>query len=211
MAGQDWNFSLVSIVLFFVSVLVSLIAGMMPFSFLQPDDLSNYLSRYNSLRIGRGVLWAVLLLPFWIVCFLQDRQSACRHVMTGFVIGVIGVCMIVFWERGVISDILYATNRYDLFRSLLDFSSEYRITALFSEMNTGGTAIDGYIALAWVFPLGAYFIWLASLKRQKWTGDCIPAVARHSYHNGRGLRVRGRYPVDGQSHDIKQMGRYRGI
>ncbi len=50
------------------------------------------------------------LLPFFINCFLQDKNKAGRYITTGFMAGVVGVCMIAFWERGVISDVLYATT-----------------------------------------------------------------------------------------------------
>ncbi len=161
--------SWVCVILFLISIMVSLFKGMLPLSPLQPNDLSNYLSHFNSLRIGRSFLWTILLMPAINFCFLKDKEAATKHIMTGFMFGVIGVCIIVFWERGVINDLLNATNRYELLRNLLDFSSEYRITALFSEMNTGGTAIDGYIALSWVFPLGAYFIWIETSKKMEWT------------------------------------------
>jgi hypothetical protein len=161
--------SWISIILFSFSIMVNLFKGILPFTFLQANDLSNYLSPFNSLRIGRSFLWAILLFPLVMNSFLKNRDTSCKYIIAGSMFGVTGVCGIVFWERGVINDILHATNRYELFHNLLDFSSEYRITALFSEMNTGGAAIDGYIAMSWVFALGAYFVWLEISKKLEWS------------------------------------------
>ena len=110
--------SLACIALFLISITISLLKGLLPFSVLQPNDLSNYLSPFNSLRIGRSFLWAILLFPLVMNSFLKNRETAYKSIIAGFMFGVIGVCGIVFWERGVINDILHATNRYELLNNL---------------------------------------------------------------------------------------------
>jgi len=49
-------------------------------------------------------------------------------------LGLIGAALAAVWERGA-------------FTGLLDFSSDYRTTALFWEMHVGGAALDGFLAL----------------------------------------------------------------
>ncbi len=145
-----------SLLIFLVSVFIGCIQPLYSFISFEPDDMSSYLSIYNGLRLSRSYLWAILLLPVLGYCWSLDKRVFFKRLFTGFSMGIVGVCLIVFWERGIINDFFNASNRWDLLRNLLDFSSEYRITALFSEMNTGGSAIDGYIALTWVFPLALY-------------------------------------------------------
>jgi hypothetical protein len=93
-----------------------------------------YSDALNTPRVFKSLLWAVLCLPL-----LRD---ALRHVRTctpliarGMVAGLACVTLAVLWERLV-------------FPGLLDFSSRYRITALFWEMHVGGAAIDAYLALS---------------------------------------------------------------
>jgi hypothetical protein len=54
---------------------------------------------------------------------------------------------IVLWERGVFAAMVTG-NRYAVLEALLDFSSEYRATAMFPELHTGGEAFDTYLVLA---------------------------------------------------------------
>jgi len=141
------------------STIISLIVGLESAQGFGFNDLSNYLSPYNSIRIGRSFFWAFLFIPLLNKCAEAEyKPVAFNHMIAGFSTGVLLTGLIIFWERGVISDILTAATKYDYFRSLLDFSSEYRTTALFSEMNTGGSAIDGYAGMTWIFPLTGYML-----------------------------------------------------
>ena len=149
---------------FLSSIIISLFIGLYPFQKPAYNDLSSYLGSYNSLRIARSFLWATLLIPFWGAEFSTNYLSARRKFLSGVISGLVGTFVIVLWERGVLADIVSAENRYELLRNLLDFSSKYRITAFFSEMNTGGSAVDGYISMVWIFPLVCFLLWLGRLE-----------------------------------------------
>ncbi|MCM2283279.1 MAG: hypothetical protein NDI81_00755 [Desulfobacula sp.] len=154
--------------LFFLSVSISFVKGLSPVHSLTPDDFSNYLSHYNSVRVARSFIWALLLFPLLHFDIKSDHRIVTTHLFSGFAVGLVGVCIIVFWERGIIWDLLNGSSRYDYFRSLLDFSSEYRTTALFSDMNTGGSAIDDYVSLSWAFGLGIYLKYFSAVNN-KWS------------------------------------------
>jgi len=122
--------------------------GFFPLQTFDANSLGTYYTSYNALRIGMGFFAALLLFPLLRDAVSSDRQLAGRLLAQGTMLGVVCVGLVVLWERGIIHDVLNAEDKYALFGNLLDFSSSYRITALFADMHTGGAAIDGYIAVA---------------------------------------------------------------
>ena len=125
------------LMLFIVSYGLSLCKGLLPPQSIDANAFSSYYSKYNSLRVGKGVIWALLLLPL-----LQQSVRVYRHAPIylgyGVVIGLAGVIAVSCWERL-------------LFPGLFNFSNDYRIIALFSTMHTGGGHIDAYLALTLPF------------------------------------------------------------
>lgn len=142
---------------FSVSVVWALLNGLLPLETLDANSFSSYYSHYNALRVARAFFWALLLVPPLFGAFAEDEEKARNYLASGILLGLLGTGMAVVWERGFLVDLLYGQNRYALFQSLLDFSTTYRVTALFSEMHTGGEAIDGYLALAWPFAVYGLF------------------------------------------------------
>jgi hypothetical protein len=67
--------------------------------------------------------------------------------VAGVALGLALAGGIVLWERGVF-EALWTGNRYAVLGALLNFSSEYRATAMFPELHTGGEAFDTYLVLA---------------------------------------------------------------
>lgn len=130
---------------------VSFFRGLLPLGEIDLNAFANYFSSYNALRLGRGVGWALVLLLPLLAAFRWNPELTRQYLMLGMVVGLVGVGGVALWERNVLSDFIYGQNRYEILSGLLDFSTPYRITALFAEMHTGGEAIDGYLALAWPF------------------------------------------------------------
>lgn len=121
---------------------LSLLRGLLPFQSLDANAFSNYYSHYNSLRVGKGVLWAGLLLPA-LQQALGHYSKTRDYLSYGILVGLTGVISIAIVERFV-------------FTGVFDFSSQYRINALFSTMHTGGGHIESYLMLslpfiAWLF------------------------------------------------------------
>ncbi len=85
----------------------------------------------------------------------------------GLALGGAAVGRIALWERGVFNAIVATDSLHTVLSRLLDFSSNYRITGLFSEMNAGGEAIDGFMALTWCFGL------LAAAGSRTWRGMAL--------------------------------------
>lgn len=158
-AKTPWIF----IALFLATHSIAMLRGLWPLAAMDGNAFSSYYSQYNALRVGKSLIWAVLLIPALLRAFAFDREKSRQFLILGVNIGLIGMGIAVLWERGVLSDLLYGNGIYAKLQSLTDFSTDYRITALFSEMHTGGEAVDGYIALTWPFALAGLIT-----ARSKW-------------------------------------------
>jgi len=136
-----------------VSFLVAMVIGAVPLPTPDANQLGSYLSNYNALRIAKSFIWALLLLAPLQWRLFADARRTTALLIIGTSIGLLLVGLVVLWERGVLLAIvqshghLYA-SRYEILGALLDYTSEYRATALFSELHTGGEAIDTYLAVA---------------------------------------------------------------
>ena len=113
------------------SYAVSAYVGLMPLQRVDANAFSNYSSHYNSLRILKPFVWALLLLPLM-------RRSGEGLFLVGMLAGLAYVSASGIWERLA-------------FTGLMDFANEYRITAPFPEMHTGGAALDAFLALSLPF------------------------------------------------------------
>lgn len=102
---------------------------------------ADYLDPLNGWRVARGFLWALLLYPL-IPATLAHRPDALqRYFLPGMAAALGLVSLVALWERIA-------------FPGLLDFTSDYRITAGFSGMHVGGAGLDGFLALTLPLALG---------------------------------------------------------
>jgi hypothetical protein len=131
---------------------VAALIGVLPLQAPDANELSSYLSNYNALRVAKSLAWGLLFLAPLQWRLANDARRTSTLLILGTSIGLAIVGLAVLWERGVLLTLaqsgghLYA-NRYAVLGALLDFTTDHRATALFSEMHTGGEAIDTYLAL----------------------------------------------------------------
>ena len=124
--------------------------GFLPVQPFSTDALASYNSAWNSVRVAKGLAWALLLLPLLRISAGPELINLRRYFVPGMLIGLAGACLSILWERAV-------------FPGLFDFASDYRPTGLFSAMHTGGAALDAYLALS--FPFVAFLLAGAQSKR----------------------------------------------
>ncbi len=117
--------------------IVSLCKGLLPLHELNANAFSNYYSNYNSLRVGKGFIWSLLLLPLLQLTMRRYRYAQ-HYFAYGVLLGLTGVAVFAIFERLT-------------FASLFDFASDYRINALFSTMHAGGGHIESYLMLSLPF------------------------------------------------------------
>jgi len=138
------------LILFIIFYLINLLITLLPFQTIDENSFSNYYSQYNGLRVSKGFFWALLLLPSLNYAYQQTSRTK-EFFAYGVLFGLTAVILASIWERV-------------LFTGLFDFSTDYRITAMFSSMHTGGGHIDTYLVttipfIAILFFNSKFHIW----------------------------------------------------
>ena len=128
----------VALGLFVLCYLVAAWRGITPLAPLDANAFANYTSPYNGLRVLKGVLWPLLLLPLLRGTAGEQGANLQRLLVPGMLLGLAFCSLAVIWERLA-------------FPGLFNFASDYRPTAPFSAMHTGGAALDAYLAMAFPF------------------------------------------------------------
>jgi hypothetical protein len=97
--------------------------------------LAGYGDHRHAWRIGKGALYALLLLPLLRDDACRSRERMYRCTALGMLAGAALVSIAVLQERaGHVG--------------IADFAASYRTVAWFWEMHVGGAAIDAYVAMA---------------------------------------------------------------
>ena len=122
------------VVLFVLSIAVALVRGVDDAGGFEFGWFQGYQGPMNSLRLAKSFVFALLLFPLWRDAHRADPLKASQYWSAGLCAGLAGVSAAALWERLA-------------FTRLLDFSTDYRTTALFWEMHVGGAALDGFLAL----------------------------------------------------------------
>ncbi|PTT91897.1 hypothetical protein DBR42_03000, partial [Pelomonas sp. HMWF004] len=99
-----------------------------------------YHEAMNSVRNGKAIFLVLVLLPLWTAAAAARPRGFSRGLLLGLVIALAGASAAAAWER------LGYTG-------LIDFSTDYRTTALFWEMHVGGAALDGFLVMTLPFAL----------------------------------------------------------
>ncbi len=128
-----------------LSVIVSTLVALLPWQPLDPNAFSSYWSQYNGVRVAKGFLWGALL-------FLMARPALIagdfRWLAAGMTLGLAGVSLAALWESWLFTG--FGT------------ASDYRATATFSSMHTGGGHIEAYLACA------ATFVGYLAVDQRRW-------------------------------------------
>ena len=123
-----------AVTLFAASVLAAMVRGFNDSGGLEFGWYQGYREPLNSLRLAKPFFMALLLWPLWRAASTTASKKSGNGLSVGLVIGLGLASLAAVWERTA-------------FTGLLDFSSDYRTTALFWEMQVGGAAFDGFLAL----------------------------------------------------------------
>jgi hypothetical protein len=138
----------VVLALFGFSYLVSMLIGLLPLQPIDANAFSTYWSSYNSLRVAKGLFWALVLMLLLRWFLPWPTRHAQQLLTSGILLGLVSVILIGLRERWQ-------------FAGLFDLASDYRITASFSSMHTGGSHIEAYLVMA--IP----FLWLAITRNRR--------------------------------------------
>lgn len=153
------------VVLFGISVLVSMFRGFADAGGFSFGWFQGYYEAMNSVRLAKSFFLALCLLPLCLRCYREDRERSISLLAWGMAIGLGLASLAAIWERAA-------------FTGLLDFSSDYRTTALFWEMHVGGAAFDGFLALT--VPFAGWLFFRARSSRQMLGAGLILALAAYA-------------------------------
>ena len=138
------------------------------FVFLSPpgsiESNPYYLPEYGY-KVVKGMLWALLLTPFWLNLLKSNYQRTVNWLLIGQCTAALALGFIILWERGTLGVILSGSAWYHVVNSFLDLTSAYRITGIFSAMHTGGEVIDGIFLV--LLPMTLYGIFQGDGKALK--------------------------------------------
>lgn len=113
---------------------IATVRGLLPWQMPDANSFTHYLSPYNAIRIGKGVIWAFLL--FGLLSRMASTGQDVRRLFAwGMVVGLAGTVAVIIWERFA-------------FPGVFNFTDVYRITGPFSQMHTGGADIETYLTLS---------------------------------------------------------------
>lgn len=99
-----------------------------------------YHEAMNSVRNAKAIFLVLALLPLWTAAAAARPRGFARGLLLGLVLALLGGSAAALWERLA-------------YTGLLDFSTDYRTTALFWEMHVGGAALDGFLVMTLPFAL----------------------------------------------------------
>lgn len=119
----------------------SLLLGLFPLQSLDANAFSAYWSHYNSLRLGKGLLWGLVF--YGLYRSQPEDTNAFTRLSIGMTLGVLGVSLWALWEHALFAGA--ATT------------ADYRVTAGFSSMHTGGGHFEAYLVIALPFVWGLFF------------------------------------------------------
>jgi len=97
-----------------------------------------YEGSMNSLRLAKSFILAALFAPLLGRANSRLGDRGVTYLGWGMALGLATVSLAAVWERMA-------------FPGLLNFSADYRTTALFWEMHVGGAALDGFLMLTLPF------------------------------------------------------------
>lgn len=127
----------------------SLLLGLFPLQAWDLNAWSAYWSHYNSLRLAKGLLWGLVF--FGLYRSLPHREEAFKRLASGMALGVLGVSAWALWEQAQ-----FAGTAATL---------DYRVTAGFSSMHTGGGHFEAYLVMSLPFVWGLSFMLRKPLQR----------------------------------------------
>lgn len=133
---------LLLLLMFAASVLAAMVRGFDDAGGFGFGWFQGYHEPMNSVRLAKPFFLAFLLLPLWLHAQRQQPARANAALALGLTLGLAAAALATVWERAAFTD-------------LLNFSADYRTTALFWEMHVGGAALDGFLALTVPFAVAA--------------------------------------------------------
>src|SRR3546814_12626643 len=93
-----------------------MLRGLLPLTPIGDNAFNTYFSPYNALRVAKGLVWALLLLPPLSYALARDRVAALWQLRAGYLFGLSAV-------------VAFALRQRQVFTGLFDFHLPFRVTS----------------------------------------------------------------------------------
>ena len=147
----------------FAVVVAGAVHGVWSSDLARARSLLGYDGPWNGLRLLKGYLWPVVMLPFLLTAARLDASRTIARFAAGTVVGVVASSLWYVWERY-------------LFTGLWNFEETWRAAGGFSAMHVGGAASDNYLVIALPF-----IAWLFLARPMAWRVLLAPVAALAVY------------------------------
>lgn len=131
---------------------------------LAPSFDNPYYSSSYGFKVAKPGLYGLALALLFRHQLQQDVHLTLKCLFNGALVCCYTLFFIILWEKGLLALLVEGGPR-QLIASILDFSGAYRVTALVSDMHTGGESIDGIFACLFPLALAAVFYHRAMLAK----------------------------------------------
>lgn len=155
----------VAVTLLWVSWGIAMTRGLWPLLSGEDNLLASSHSPLEAWQVGKGLLWALLLVPLLRRTPAASCEVAQDRFLKGVITGLIVVTWVVLWQRHI-------------FVGLGDFENVFRVTGTFSSMHTGGAYIEAFIAFA--FPVLAVSVLIERNRMLKLAGLFTAALTSYA-------------------------------
>jgi hypothetical protein len=131
----------------------------------EPLTQNPYYSELYGFKVAKGLIYGLALALLFHNQYRQNSTTLIKSLIIGGWCGSLIMFFVVLWERHTLVPLINMQPWWAIASSLLDFTSSYRVTGLFSDMHTGGEAIDGiYLLLVPLNLFGFYWFERNSLR-----------------------------------------------
>ena len=125
----------------------------------EPQFTNPYYTNLYHFKVAKGIIYGFALALLFNNLYQQSTAHTFRYLTYGSWLGTSILFLIILWERQTLVPLLTLQPWWAIASSLLDLTSSYRVTAMFSDMHTGGEAIDGIFLLLLAINLAGFY-WL---------------------------------------------------
>lgn len=155
---------MIGILLLLISVAVSTTISLHPWASPTANSFVDYLDPFNALRVLKGFLFPILLLPL-LHSALNDFEKLSRYFLFGMTVALAIVSVVVVLQRW----------RYT---GIWNFDSELRIVGTFASMHIGGGHLGAFITMA--LPATMLVFWREPSIWRRMIVGCILIIAIYS-------------------------------
>lgn len=109
----------------------------------QTSFINPYYGAEYGYSLLKGLFWGVALVPMWGYLLSYEKDRTVNTLVAGFSAAAVLLGLIIMWELGTLGVVFTGKTGEHVLSSLPDLRSAYQVTGIFSDMHSGGAALEG--------------------------------------------------------------------